>query len=811
MESVVAGNTHKEVANVCYHCGDACPSQSIQTDGKQFCCEGCKTVYEILAQGDLCNYYQLETSPGTRKNQLSEEGKYAWLDHDGIVSEIVQFRDSGIARVSFTVPNIHCSSCIWLLENLHRLDPGVIRSQVNFIRKEATVTYREADTSLRQVVELMDAIGYEPLISLKGQSNSKTSINKDLAIRIGVAGFCFGNIMLMSFPEYLGDDAFHTSEFRRFFGYANFLLSLPVMFYSGTGYLKSAWKVLKHRNLNLDVPIAMGMFALFFRSAYDIFITGGAGYMDSLAGLIFFLLIGKWHQDRIYRHLSYERDYRSYFPMACTKVIPGSTETIALNEVEPGNTLLIRNQELIPADAVLLKGEARIDYSFVTGEADPVRKAIGELLYAGGRQHGASIEVEVRSRPDQSYLTKLWNQDTFLKGEQTGVSRLSDLLGKRFTLVITLIAMGGLIYWLLVEPAQAFHVFTSVLIIACPCALALSIPFTFGNTLKWFGKTGMYCKSHTVVEDLASVSDVVFDKTGTITQSKTVKVEYHGEELSQEEKQAIGSLASHSLHPLSQVISGNILENTPVLAVGNFRETTGKGIEGEVPGMRIRLGSETFVCGNGNTDAVRSIRSFVSINGVLKGHFSISKGYREDLGAVVADLKKQHTLHLLSGDNDAEKQILNQWFEEDKMRFRQSPQDKLEYIQQLQTSGAGVMMIGDGLNDAGALHQSDVGVAVADNVYAFSPACDAILDSRSFGSLHLYRKFATMSLSTVKQSFALSFLYNSVGLAFALSGNLSPLVAAILMPLSSVTVVAFTTLKTNWIAKKLKISELTKS
>jgi len=792
---------------LCYHCGDKCRHEHLKFEQHDFCCSGCKTVYQILSENDLCEYYKIEDRPGVKGSSSASEIRFSYLDNETIASTILSFDEAGIARVSFLIPQMHCSSCIWLLENLHRLNAGVLRSTVNFLRKEASIVFNKTEISLRQLVQLMSAIGYEPQINRQEKSGKKQKTDRRLIIKIGVAGFCFGNIMLMSFPDYFGDHSFDSSEFRTFFGYANIALSLPVIFYSAKDYFTSAFKILKHKSVNIDVPIALGVGVLFLRSVIDILSGMGAGYMDSLAGLIFFLLVGKWYQDKTYKTLSYERDYRSYFPIAATRIdTNGDQNPVALDEIKESDLLLIRNQEVIPADCLLVSGDARIDYSFVTGEAEPIKKQEGDLLYAGGKQAGSAIKVRVKKTVGHSYLTQLWNQDVFHKQDSAMMASLVDRISKRFTLIIISFALLGLIYWSFYSAQMAFNVFTAVLIIACPCALALAIPFTFGNTIKWLGRSGLYLKNHRVVEDLAGLQSIVFDKTGTITQNKQINIEFKGSSLTVDEYSLIRSLVAQSLHPLSQAIFNNI--DASILNVQSFDEIAGQGISGIVEGKLIRVGSEKFITSNMNVSYAESIRTYVSINSEIKGYFTISKGYRNGMNSTINALKEKYSIHLLSGDNDAERAFLRQWFEEEKMHFSQSPQDKLEHIKGIQSNHSKVMMIGDGLNDAGALKQSDVGIAVADNVYAFSPACDAILDARSFTFLPAYLKFSEKSLNIVKWCFLISFTYNSVGMYFALTGGLSPLVAAILMPLSSVTVIAFTTIATNYTAKKLGINEI---
>ncbi len=786
---------------ICYHCGDECPDDSISLNEKIFCCNGCKTVYEILNQHNLCNYYSIDQNPGiTKKYQVKRN--YEFLNDPDLKQKMTDFTDGQISRTTLTIPQMHCSSCIWILENLFKVNPGIISSEVNFLQKKVFVTFRESNTSLKEVVELLDSLGYEPLLNLEEKEEEKVKAgNKSLYYKIGIAGFCFGNIMLLSFPEYLSIGTEELPEMKRIFAYLNIILSLPVFFYSSTDYFISAWKGLKKRIVNIDVPIALGILVLFIRSLIDILFLQGAGYLDSLSGLVFFLLIGKLFQNKTYETLNFERNYKSYFPVAVTIRKDNSETSIPVEKLEVGNRIIIRNNELIPADSILLKGNANIDYSFVTGESIPVERINGEMIFAGGRQAGGIIELETVKEVSQSYLTQLWNSSAFSKKDESRIVSLANAISKYFTFIVLVIAAAGAIYWLPEDITLAFNAFTAVLIVACPCALALSTPFTLGNTLRIFGRNKFYLKNTHVIEKLAGINHIVFDKTGTITENNAAEVEFHGGSLSSNEKSLVRSAVRNSSHPLSRAIY-DYLQDNPSKNVESFKEISGEGIVALIDGNEVKAGSEHFVLGF-KSSRDESTRVYISFNNKPAGYFSISNRYRGGLKELVSSLETDYEFSLLSGDNESEKLKLLDFFTDEKeLHFRQSPHDKLNYITELQRQGKKVLMVGDGLNDAGALKQSDVGISISDNINNFSPACDGILDSNSFKRLADIILFSKKSNKVIIASFILSFIYNIIGLSFAVTGTLSPIIAAILMPVSSISVVVFTTISINFIAKK---------
>ncbi|WP_298221011.1 heavy metal translocating P-type ATPase metal-binding domain-containing protein [Flavobacterium sp.] len=784
----------------CFHCGlDIAETEVIAFDDKQFCCNGCKTVYEIFSLNDMTCYYDFEKSPGT--TPLDIQGKYDFLDNESIVSKLLEFREDTTAIVSLHIPYIHCSSCIWILENLQRLQKGISTSQVNFPEKKVRITYNAEQVSLKEIVLLLSSIGYEPYISLDNYETGKTKIDHSLTYKLGVAFFCFGNIMLLSFPEYFEVKEYWLDQYRGFFRWLIFALSLPSFFYSASGYYVAAYKSIRAKMLNIEIPIALGIIVMFVRSTVDIVFDYGSGFFDSLCGLIFFMLLGKMFQIKTYSFLSFERDFKSYFPIAITKITGNVEESIPVYDIEKGDRLLIRNQELIPVDGILISDQAELDYSFVTGEAIPITKHSGDKVFAGGKQMGKVIEMEVLHTVSQSYLTQLWSNDVFQKKVDQKHKTITDKISQYFTPILLLIAFAGFGYWIFIDTDTAFNVFTAVLIVACPCALALTAPFTFGNVLRILGKRKFYLKNAMVIEQLSKVDTLVFDKTGTITTNKAATISYEGKALSDQQLLLIKSIIRTSNHPLSRMLY-DFLPVGKAATVNYFQEITGKGIDAICEHVKIKIGSGAFFESH-EEETAQQTAVHIQIDEVYYGKFIFNNQYRDGLEALFQKLSKQYQIKVLSGDNEGEREVLEHIVPTGtELVFNQKPEQKLEFIKALQAQGHNVMMVGDGLNDAGALAQSNVGISISENVNVFSPACDAILDATEFKRLDFFLRFSKNAMRTIYMSFALSLLYNVVGLSFAITGNLLPLVAAIIMPLSTITIVSFVTLMSNYYARK---------
>lgn len=796
----------KQTTISCYHCGDPC-KEAFKVDNKTFCCGGCKQVYLLLNENNLCTYYDIDKNPGIKAKGKFRSDRFAYLDDKDVISKLIQFDSPEYVNVTFSLPQMHCSSCIYLLENLHRIEKGVLASRTSFQRKEVLISYNPKEISLRKVVELLAFIGYEPNITLQEVKDQKIKRNdpdrKSKLFKIGVSGFCFANIMMLSLPDYFADGNITETGLSETFIWLSFFLSLPVLFYGASDIFKQAWAGLRRGDLNIDVPIVLAIFMTFGRSYYEIFTGTGTGFLDSGTGIIFFMIVGRWFQGKTYESLEFDRDYNAYFPLGVTVMRNGKESNIPLTKLKNGEIIILRNDEMIPADSILKEGEALIDYSFVTGENDPIPVKKEQLLYAGGKQTAGRIELQLIKEPSQSYITELWNK-LALKGRKSDEESFVHPWSRYFTIVLLSIATLTFVYWFLNDTSKLFPAVTAVLIVACPCSLLLTATFTFGGMVRHFGKHKLYLKNAGVIESMASVHTIVFDKTGTLTEADISAIHYEGEQLNATDKLLVKSAAAQSSHTLSKLIYSSISnEIDDELEIETFAEESGKGVSATIDKHQVKLGSANYV-GEMAKIQGKGSRIYVNINNNSKGYFEVGNKYREGFEQLINKLAEDgYQLHLLSGDNDAENYRLKKMFG-DKiiLNFNVNPSEKLSYIESLQNTGAKVMMVGDGLNDAGALLKSDVGIAINDHSSRFTPACDAILQGNELNKLDSFLKYAKSAKGMIATGFIVSILYNIVGLSFAVQGLLSPLVAAILMPASSITLVSLATLLAGYKAKK---------
>ncbi|HMN33331.1 MAG TPA: heavy metal translocating P-type ATPase metal-binding domain-containing protein [Chitinophagaceae bacterium] len=798
-------NPKEHIRQLCYHCGDECGKSKIQLEDKVFCCQGCQTVYGILNSTGLCEYYHLNQHPGITQLQEVRKGKFDFLDNPEIANRFIQFQNNKETHVTFYLPQIHCSSCLWLLENIHKIEPDIISSRVHFTQKEITLIFKRS-TSLKNIAELLTKIGYEPSIQLE---NSTSEVHKPFDrnrwLKIGVTGFCFGNIMMLSIPDYTaGGLGIVEKDVAVFFKGLSILLSLPVLFFGASEFFISAYKGLKQKFLNIDAPVALAILIAFSRSLYEILSGIGSGYLDSMSGIVFFMLIGRWLQDRTYNTINFDRDYKSFFPIAIHKKVEGLFVPIEVSAIVPQDVIQIHHDEILPVDAILSKGDAIIDYSFVTGESTPVKIQKGEIIYAGGKQKSGLIELVAIKPISQSYLTRLWNKSVFSEKEIEKENWV-DMIAKYFTYIVLVLGVIAFAYWYLQgDSYKMWNALTTVLIVACPCALLLAENFTYANMLRILNLNQFYAKNKKSIDKIRKIKHIVFDKTGTLTQHNEQKIIYEGMPLSEEIHLTIASMALQSVHPIAYQIQKYLNVNNP-FHIEHFKEFHGQGMEAWVNDKHFKIGIASYF-GIENAQA-KGTELLIYIDQKKIGSFLLQNQYRFGIEQIIKNLKTKFQIALLSGDNSAEQYNIQEMMGHDaEILFNQTPENKLKYIEDIQNKNhQKVMMIGDGLNDAGALKQSDVGITVCETNNLFTPSCDAVIEAKSLNKLPSILNYCFDGKKIILIAFIISAIYNVVGLIIALQGTLSPLIAAILMPCSSITIVFLTYVLSNRFAKKYSL------
>lgn len=783
-------------AELCAHC--SAPSATILVAGNRFCCQGCSQVFSILRENNLLGFYEIgDNQVESLRNR--PQGDYSYCDTDWFRKLFVRDAGEGRYSIRLKLPAIHCAACVWLLEKLPEMLNGVTGARINYLRKEMLLTAEQALPVSRLVAFVAD-LGYMPDFGPESRrSRALTGYDKTLLKRMALAAFGFGNAMLFSLPEYFSTRV--ETGFARTFIAINVILSTAVLIYSAGEFFVNAFRALKKRKIILDLPISAGIMAMFGRSIAEIAMGTSAGYFDTFAGLIFFLLLGRYVQSRSYEWLNFERDNLLFLPLA-VRVRKGDDEVIMpVGSLTNGDVLRLRNGEISPTRCRLVSESAQADYAFITGESLPVTLSRGDTFETGGKLIGRAAELEVLEPVNQARLNRIWEnsaENAGGAGSEAAIpeSNFAERVLPYFTGIVISIAVGSLLYWLPSDSSRAWNAFSAVLVITCPCALAMAKPFSFFTVQSALARAGLFLKSAATVEKFFHLRNIVFDKTGTLTNPGQYDIHFHTSavDLSEADKALISRVAQHSSHPLSAAVA-TYLGRQAAEGVTEFREEPGAGIRGICDGSLVILGSARWVEQNGAlvsgvAPVEFSTQVHAAINGRYLGFFAIGNELRPGLAETLAAVAPHHHLALLSGDSDRERARFTALFgEKVPLHFSASPEQKAEIIRTYRASGS-TMMIGDGLNDAYALGEADIGVAIAEKNSNFSPASDAILSANAFTRLPALIGMANQARKTAITAYSISFAYNAVGVSVAVAGNLTPLFCAILMPLSSLSVIA---------------------
>ena len=746
-------------------------------------------MFELLQAHEMCDYYSFASRAGTQQNTVVENSQdYEVLNNPAIASKFIEWTVGSTSRLRFFIPTMHCASCVWLLDQLHRFDSGIKSSSVNFIQKSVHVDIDPKVTSVASVAALLTSVGYAPALFAEGVTASEEEARRinlrGLYMRLGIAGFAFGNIMMFAVATYFaGGVNGLTSQLHMFFSVCTILLTIPVLLYSAQPWFLNAYRGLRSvlfrkgglRAWNLDIPVALGMIAIVAKSFVDIVRGTGEGYLDSFTGLVFFLLIGRLVLHKTYDVISFDRTYRSFFPLSTRRDQLGVVSVVPIEEIRSGDILRLRNAEVIPTDCVLLDAVAYVDYSFVTGESRPVECLQGEHILAGGKNIGKEVRMSALQHVNHERLASLWERSKRTT-RNTVFNELSDRFGLLFTVTTLAIAFAGLIVWL-PDYGGALRVFASVLIIACPCALTIAAPITFGHAMGLLGKRGIYLRSPMTIAELLDVDVIVFDKTGTLTTAHG-DLDFRAFDATEVERQYIRALAKHSTHPMSRAMAEHIKQNHEYDCTV-VEEFPGQGIRGIINGVPVLIGRCEFVQCNSAEPGTHC-----SVDGRYVGSITLKPVQRF---ATVSNAN-QHELVLLSGDTSRDASAFEPMFGTN-MWFSQSPTEKVERVREIQRGGKRVLMVGDGLNDASAFNAADVSIAVSDRTSTLAPASDVVVNGDNVVNVGTLLRYASSMRTVVWICFVFTVFYNILGFTLAVQGVLSPVITAVLMPISNLVVI----------------------
>jgi Cu+-exporting ATPase len=769
---------------VCFHCGNPCTEVIAEVDGHQFCCHGCLGVYELLRTHDACTYYDF-VEGASRPQQKPQSDRYVGFD----VAQNEQHVPAGSSRatIEFRIPEMHCAGCVWLLERLHRFDQGVCSSRVNLVQKTVTVVYDASITRPSSLARLLDSLGYAPNIEVQTSDSQRSDTDsRTLYVRLGIAGFAAGNVMMVGLAHYVAGPQGLDPTVDAVLRVIEVGLSIPVLTFCASPWFRSAWGSLRRGVVNLDVPVAVGIFVLFTRSIVDILLGRSEGFLDSFTGLVFFLLIGRLFQQRAIAAIDFERSMQSFFPLSATRIDRENQEFVRIDDLAQGDTVLVRNGEVVPADAVLLHSVGVVDYSYLTGESEPIECSPGTMIYAGGRVMGRSLKLAVVKPSKNSYMASLWSRRD-IHMDRTTFDRSRERFGLAFTVTTFIIAGTAALAWL-PDMEMAITAFTSVLIIACPCALTLAMPITYSTALGLLATKGIFLKNTSTLSELQEVTKIFFDKTGTLARPR--HAEFNGIPIRSSLLKAFGALAQQSTHPLSRAI-GEEMPATDCV-VTNVEEIPGVGVS-------CRYGDDTLSLtaqiDDGShemfpRESETAMHTVARVNGRIIGQFTMQQKLRTGVDRMILNLRMRGIqLGVLTGDSTGGHRILEPMFDSNEIHCGVRPDGKVQLIQAAIGNGEHVMMVGDGLNDIAAMSAANVSIAVSSGVNRIVPACDVMVDERQVPFLDRLMLYALQQRRVVQVALWFTMLYNALGVYLAVQGMLTPVVTAIMMPLSSLAVI----------------------
>ncbi|HEX6313519.1 MAG TPA: heavy metal translocating P-type ATPase [Gemmatimonadaceae bacterium] len=794
LRSAEARRAAAGVEVACSHCGLPVPSGYVE-DGadQQFCCAGCRTAWSILHEHGLERYYDL---PDRRDRPVRSSGRrYDDFDHPAFHKLYVSTLPSGISRVELFLEGVHCASCVWLVERVPLVIPGVIRAELDVRRSLATVEWDPGTTPLSAIARGLDALGY-PAHPFRGMAREHHRRREDRAMltRIGVAGALSVNVMLASLALYSGWWSGMEAEFARFFRWTAMALTLPSLVWPGRVFFTSAFGALRTRTLHMDLPIAVALGAGFARGAVNTFTDTGPVYFDGVAMLVFLLLCGRYLQLRGQRAAADSAELLFSLTPSVARVVGanGAIREAPAEGLLPGDLVEVRPGDTFPADGVVESGVSSVNVALLTGESRPVAARAGAAVYSGTLNLESALRVRVTEPGEASRLAKLVRQVEEGARRRAPMVLFADRLSGWFTAVVLVLAAIVAAVWMQVDPSRAIDNAIALLVVTCPCALALATPLAVTAAVGRAARRGILIKGGDALERLARPSTLLLDKTGTITEGAVSMVQFDGPDWV---KPLVIALESESSHPLASAFRQR-LGPTVVPPVSASRHVIGSGIIGQVDGRDVVIGKPAFVASLLGNDAVQRVRDdrltevWIAVDGDLVGRALFGDAVRRDAAESIARLTSAGwQLGIASGDsqNVVDAVAADVGIPGRSALGDATPEDKLAIVGRMSVGGP-VVMVGDGVNDAAAIAASSVGVAVHGGAEASLAAADVYLTRPGLWPLVELIEGSRRTLSVIRRGIWWSLGYNLVGVGLAMFGLITPLVAAVMMPASSLTV-----------------------
>ncbi|MBP6442391.1 MAG: heavy metal translocating P-type ATPase [Gemmatimonadales bacterium] len=790
--------TTTQLGTPCTHCGLAVPPALLTSDGAaSFCCSGCETAYGIVQQSGLGQYYAFRER---RETAVQSSGhSFEEFDHPAFAELYVQATADGRAITELYLEGVHCASCVWLVERVPLLLPGVVRAELDVRRALARIEWDPQQLPLSQVARTLDQLGYTPH-PFRGVARDAMRRREDRAMltRIGVAGAIAGNVMLPALALYSGEFAGMEAAYEGLFRWVSLGLTIPAMLFPGRVFFTGALAALRTRRLHMDLPIALALGAGFVRGAINTVADSGPIYFDGVTILIFALLTGRFLQQRGQRAAADAAELLYSLSPDSARVVTedGSERTMPAAALLPGMSVRVRAGESFPADGTIIDGTTSVNAALLTGESRPVTAATGDVVHAGTLNVAAPVTVRIEEAGATSRLARLLRQVEESSARRAPVVAMADRMAGIFVAVVLALAVVTFALWVGRDDVAAWDNAIALLIVTCPCALALATPLAVTVAVGRAARAGIYIKGGDALEQLSRPGHLVLDKTGTVTEGRTALVAWHGDPSVQA---MVLALEAGSSHPLADGFRRAWPDLQPPSAE-SVTHVIGGGIRGVVDGRDVLVGSPRFVMteAEGGDLLLATLRGraltpvLVAVDGVVVAAAGLGDRVRDGAAEALGALRRRGwRTTLLSGDDPAVAAEVGAalGFAADEAIGGATPEEKLARITAWRAEGGTVVMVGDGVNDAAAIAAAHVGIGVHGGAEACLATADVYLTSPGLAPLVGLMTGAERTIHVIRRNMVWALMYNLAGVVLAMSGTISPLIAAIMMPASSLTVV----------------------
>lgn len=802
----------------CYHCGNPVPEGApwrinIDDTSKPLCCPGCEAVAHAIVDGGLESYYRYRTEMPERPDERQAAKAETWsvFDDPGLQAQFVHPEgDEGQVRATLAIDGITCAACAWLIEHrLNALD-GVTSSAVNLTHHRLRVSWDPAVINLSQLFAELAAIGYDAQPYEPDQAQTRLQHEERMNVRrLIVAAVGMMQVMMFSIPIYVSGPGELSEDFYALFHWLSFALATPVVFFSAQPFFRNALRDLKTGVLGMDVPVSLAIGGAYLASSYAVLFNVGDVYFDSVAMFTFFLLFGRYVEGRARRRSGHSGNALSgVLPVSAIRLeADGSERILPASELKEGDRVLIKPGHGVPADGIIEDGESSLDESMLTGEYLPVTRRVGESVVGGSQNMENPLTIKVTHAGNSARVAGIVDLTDRAFASRPRLAQMAARMAHLFVLRLLIVTACVTVAWWFIDPSRVLWVLLSVLVVTCPCALALATPTALTAGHGQLRQRGVLITRADAIESLSNVTRVIFDKTGTLTCGEMQLTQTHPIDqqhlahsdttLSEEHAQAIAAaLEAHSEHPIARAFRPF---RDATLQARNIKSVTGSGLEGTLNGATWRLGKPDFATTTTLPPPSTGQWLLLSENSAPRAWFKLHDGIREDAAQTVAALQARGLeVELLSGDTQEAVESLAEQLNITTWHAGKSPEGKLARLRELQASGERVVMIGDGINDVPVLAGADVAIAMNGATDLARTRADAILLSP-----RLMRIFEAIDISCatrriMRQNMMWSVCYNFSALPLAAMGLIPPWLAAIGMSLSSLIVVGNALRLTRW-------------